>query len=288
MNFIQAKHQDEEKKKAVRAEKNAKWLPIQKFWLLYVVLIGTAILSAFAGVYIGLAPDNSGTITWTSSFDLIRRIFFAAFYMISFVTTAEGATLYWETKLVYHDVDERGIKNDTQIKTARIALIVSVATIVLTGLASARFLSAWLGALAAFSSVPVAAQGYVVWSIPILFVFHAVASIVYWYYSADSALERWKSQVRRQTQAEMHQKEADAWKEEYTRLAPRLAETKGRRLARAAVSDDFYSKEEQYGTDMDGDGYVGRPPTQPIQPPFPTQPMPPPVPTQESEEPRSF
>lgn len=258
-NFFHARSKDRSKKEEEKVAKKARWLPFQRYWLLYTVLIGTAILSAFAGLYIGLAPDKSGSVNIVDAIDGFRRVFFSLFYLISFVVTAEGATLYWETKLVYHDVDDEGKRNEIQVKTARFALIVSLLTIVGTGLASARFLSAWLGALKDYETVPVGAQAWVVWSIPIMFVFHAVCSILYWYNSAESELDRWKSQIRRQTQAQMAQVEAQSWQDEYTRVAPSLARAKGLAMAQKAAKEDFYANETAMGKDIDGDGFVGDP-----------------------------
>lgn len=257
--FTEIKKSEEKDREVKKNKRRAYWLPFKNYWLLYVALIGTAVLSAFAGIYIGLAPDAAGKISYTSTFDLLRRAFFALFYVIGFVATAEGATLYWENKLVYHDVNADGKSDPTQVRTARVALVVSVLTIILTGLASARFLTTWLGSLTAFETVPVAAQEYVVWSIPILLVFHVVASILYWYNSEEARLDRWMSEIQRQTRASAHQIKANAWKNVYTGTAPELARKQGIALAQKALKQDFYEQEVASGTDLDGDGEIGPP-----------------------------
>lgn len=255
MTSYDEQKKNEAKEKQDKAIKNrAKWLPFKKFWLLYVALFGTGILSAFAGIYLGLSPDEKGY------FDMsITNVGFALYYAIGFLATAEGATLFWETKYVYHDVDKDGKKNKFQVNTAAIALGVSIIAVIITGLAAADFLAVWRGKLDTFVSIPGWAQGWVVWAIPVLFVFHAVSAIAYWYNSAEAALDRWKTQNQRQTQANMAQVEADAWIEEYKRISPELAKQKGRALARAAAKQDFYAEEEKLGIDLDGDGHIGKP-----------------------------
>ena len=258
-SFNEIQEKERKEKETKKNKRRAAWLPFQKYWLLYLALIFTAILSAFAGVYIGFAPDSTGSIHYENTFDLIRRVFFALFYMIGFVATAEGATLYWESKLIFHDVNAEGKTNDTQIKTARIALIVSIATIIATGLASARFLTTWLGSLTAFATVPLGAQEWVVWSIPILLVFHVITSILYWYNSEEARLERWQSDIQRQTKASNAQIKSDAWKLTYESVAPELARQQGIALAQKMLKQDFYEQELAEGKDLDGDGFVGSP-----------------------------
>jgi len=252
--FDEQKKKEEKDKQDAALKRKAQMLPFKKFWLLYVALFGTGILSAFAGVYLGLAPDENGYFVLN-----ITNVGFALYYALGFLATAEGATLFWETKYVYHDVDKDGKKNDWQTNTAAIALGVSIFAVIVTGLAAADFLAVWRGNLTAFNSIQVWAQGWVVWAIPVLFVFHAVCAIIYWYNSAEAALDRWKNQNRRQTQSAMAQVEADAWMDEYKRISPQLAKQKGAALARKAAMEDFYAEEEKLGVDLDGDGQVGRP-----------------------------
>ena len=256
--FDEQKQKEQKEKQEKALKRKATWLPFKKFWLLYVALFGTGILSAFAGVYLGLSPDKDGY------FDLsVTNVLFAMYYAIGFLATAEGATLFWETKYVYHDVDKDGKANSWQTNTAATALGVSIFAVIITGLAAADFLAVWRGNLDAFDSIQKWAQGWVVWAIPVLFVFHAVCAIIYWYNSAEAALDRWKSQNRRQTQASMAQIEADAWMDEYRRISPELAKQKGRALARQAALEDFYADEEKRGIDLNGDGVIGKP-TRPV------------------------
>jgi hypothetical protein len=254
MTYEEQKAREEKEKKEKAFANRARWLPLKKYWLLYFGLMGTGILSMFAGIYLGLSPDEEGRFTIT-----VANILFAVFYGGGFLGVAEGATLFWETKLVFHDVDEKGQTNKWQLRTAKVALFISISAVVLTGLAAADFLAVWRGNLSAFYEIQIWAQGWVVWSIPVLFVFHVTCAILYWYHSAEARLERWKDQIRRQTQSQMNQIEADAWKEEYTRIAPDLAKAKGRALAHRAASQDFYAEEERLGADLDGDGVVGNP-----------------------------
>jgi uncharacterized Tic20 family protein len=253
-SFYDTKRDEENEKKNKKLVRKAQWLPFKRFWLLYIALFGTAILSMFAGIYLGLNPDENGYFNVTAT-----NIVFALFYAGGFFVTAEGATLFWETKYVFHDVDKDGKSNNWQVNTALVALVVSVLTVIATGLAAADFLAVWRGNLDTFTNVQEWAQGWVVWSIPALLVFHAVCSIVYWYHSAESELDRWKNQQRRQTQSMMAEVEAQAWADEYKALAPELARKKGAALARQSAMQDFYSEEKRTGKDLDGDGVIGAP-----------------------------
>lgn len=258
-SFSQTKQEEKKKKSDEKIASRARWLPIKRYWLLYIALIATGAMSTFAGAYLGLAPDESGYFKpfgW--DIDTLTNILFAIYYAVGFLATAEGATLFWETKLVFHDVDTEGKPNMVQLWTARIALVVSIAAVIVTGLAAADFLAVWRGKLSAFSNIQTWAQGWVVWAIPVLFVFHAVSAILYWYNSEDARLERWKSQTRLQTQAQMSELEAQAWINEYQKIAPDLAKMKGAALARKAALEDFYAEEERLGVDLNGDGHIGR------------------------------
>lgn len=257
--YEEVKKNEESEKANRRRENKARWLPFARYWILYLFLALTAILSSFAGVYIGIAPDSTGQIMFIDSWDAARRVFFAILFLSCFVLTAEGATLFWETKLVYHDVDENGKSNKVQLNTAKIALGVSIFTVIITGLAASRFIAAWAGSLSAFVTVPKAAQEWVVWSIPLLLVYHAASAILYWYHSADAKLSRYKNQVIRQTQAQMSQIESAAFIEEYQKTAPELARKRGIERARQMAEDDFYHREVAEGKDLNGDGQIGRP-----------------------------
>jgi hypothetical protein len=270
---------DEQKQKAAKEEADKKvasrvrWLPFKRYWLLYTALAGTGALSIFAGIYLGLNPNEKGLFDLT-----FENIIFALYYGIGFLVTAEGATLFWETKLVYHDVNKEGKANNWQLNTAKVALGLSIAAVIVTGLAAADFIAVWRGNFSAFTQVQEWAQGWVVWAIPVLFVFHAACAILYWYHSAEAALDRWKNQNRRQTQVEMSEVEAEAWIAEYRRISPELAKQKGRAMARQAALHDFYAEEEKLGLDLNNDGFVGSPqkprpeaPRTPVQASFASQ-----------------
>jgi hypothetical protein len=162
-------------------------------------------------------------------------------------------------KLVYHDVDKNGASSKNQINTARIALGVSILTVVITGLSAAHFIAQWVGTLVNFASVPDAAQAWVVWSIPILLVFHTVSAIIYWYNSEEARLSRYRNAIILQTQAELSEIEASAFVDEYKKVAPELARARGKMRAEQAARDDFYHREVQTGRDLDGDGHIGKP-----------------------------
>lgn len=221
MNLSFSRHQEQK-----RLDDKKRSMPWREYWHLYLSLIGTGILTAFAGVYLGLAPSASGTIEFQSTWDLARRAFFATYYAASFLLVAEGATLFAKDKLLNRDVEEIAGKIadvPAQRRSMTLMLWVSIIAIVLTTVAAGTMLASWLHALDQFVTIPAAAQGWVVLGPPALLVFDAVCAMVYQQNSKQSELDRWIEQQKRMAQASAEEVWAQTYVEQYNKVAPDAA-----------------------------------------------------------------
>lgn len=220
-----------------RDEKRKRSMPWREYWHLYLCLIGTGILTAFAGIYLGLAPERNGAIVFQSAWDMIRRIFFALYYAGSFLLVAEGATLFAKDKLVSRDVEEVDGKIEdvkAQRRSMSIMLYVSVAAIVATTVAAGTMLASWLGALDQFVTIPAASQNWIVLGPPALLVFDTVCALIYQQNSKQAELERWIQQQKRMAEAGAQEVWARTYVDQYNRMAPDAAA----RAAKASAMTD--------------------------------------------------
>lgn len=216
-------------------------MPIRDYWHLYAALLATGILTAFAGVYLGLAPSKTGEIVFLDGADALRRIFFAMYYALSFLLVAEGATLFAKDKLIKRDVEMRRFETGEimeDVKAQRYSmtamLCVSVVAIVATTVAAGTMLASWLGALDNYVTIPAAAQSWVVLGPPALLVFDVVCVLIYQQNSKKAELDRWVEQKKRLVEASAKQAWADEYTHQYSKAAPEAA----RRAARAAADAD--------------------------------------------------
>lgn len=220
-----------------RRDERKRSMPWREYWHLYLSLIGTGILTAFAGIYLGLAPAANGDIVFLSSFDAVRRVFFALYYASSFLLVAEGATLFAKDKLLQRDVEEIDGKI-SDIRAQRNAMTfmlwISVLAIVATTVAAGYILAAWLRALDQFVTIPAVAQTWVVVAPPALLVIDAVCALIYQQNSKQSELDRWVQQQKRMAEANAEETFAREYVEQYNEVAPDAA----RRAARASAMTD--------------------------------------------------
>lgn len=222
---------------ARRREARKRTMPLREYWHLYLSLVGTAILTAFAGIYLGLAPSQTGEIVFLSTWDMLRRIFFALYYAASFILVAEGATLFAKDKLLQRDVEEdegKTVDIPAQRNSMTAMLWVSVLAIVGTTVAAGYILAAWLGALDQFVTIPAAAQTWVVLAPPALLVFDAVMALIYQQNSKESELDRWLKQQKRMADAQAQ----EAWGREYVNAYSSVAPAAARKAARASAMND--------------------------------------------------
>jgi len=224
-------------KEQQRREEVKRGMPWRQYWHLYLSLTGTGILTAFAGVYLGLAPSQTGEIIFLSTWDALRRIFFAAYYALSFLLVAEGATLFAKDKLLQRDVeivDGKIMDVPAQRRSMTVMLWVSVLAVVGTSVAAGTMLAAWLGALDQFVTIPEASQMWIVLAPPALLVFDAICTLIYQGSSKQSELDRWVQQQKRMAEAAAQEIYASSYVDEYGRVAPAAAA----RAARVSAMTD--------------------------------------------------
>lgn len=229
MNLSFQQHKD-----IARFEQEKRSMPWREYWHLYLALFGSGVLTAFAGVYLGLAPSASGEVIFLSGWDMLRRIGFAAYYAGTFLLVAEGATLFAKDKLLKRDVEQVGgsvVDVPAQRRAMTVMLTVSVMAIVFTTVAAGTFLASWLHALNQFVTIPAAAQTWVVLGPPALLVFDVVCTLIYQQNSKQAELERWVDQQKRMAEAGAQEEWSHAYVDEYRRVAPKAARAAG--MARA-------------------------------------------------------
>lgn len=224
--------QDQKEQQINEAQKRI--MPLRDYWHLYLALLATGILTAFAGIYLGLAPSPTGDIVFRDGWDGLRRIFFALYYAGSFLLVAEGATLFAKNKLLTRDVEflnDQIVDVPAQRNSMTAMLWVSVLAIVLTTVAAGTMLASWLGALDQFVTIPVAAQSWIVLGPPALLVFDVVMTLIYQQNSKQAELDRWVEQQKRIAEGDAQQAFAEEYVQQYRKAAPPAA----RRAAQAAA-----------------------------------------------------
>lgn len=189
----------------------------QKYWLVYVALSCTGVLSGISGF---LLPNESEKGFW--SFGVVG-VLAGLYYTIGFLSNGEGAAYFWFEKLTDHDPD-----NNWQIGIASSMLVISVLTIGITTVAGASFLAYAMGALSDFQLMPVWAQRWVVWAIPVLWVIHFSAGVAFRSLSDEAEAERNANAKIREIMQKINFDKADAkaqyWKENAPDLARQLGE----------------------------------------------------------------
>lgn len=198
----------------------------QKYWLVYVALICTSILSAISGLMLP-ADTSENKFDWS-----LIAIIAGFYYAVGFLSNGEGATYFWFDKLTDHDPD-----NAKQIWIASIMLGVSVLTIVITATAAASFLAYALGALSEFQIMPEWAQKWVVWSIPVLWVVNLTTGMVFRSVSDEAESERSANAKIRNIQQQINFKKADAKAEYWEKNAPDLAQRLGEMEAQEEIDN---------------------------------------------------
>lgn len=232
MNLSFQRQQEQQKDDARK-----RTMPWREYWHLYLSLTATGILTAFAGLYLGLAPSQTGEIVFLDTWDMVRRGFFALYYAGSFLLVAEGATLFAKDKLLKRDVevvDDKLQDVALQRRAMTAMLWISVGAIVATTVAAGTMLASWLGALDRFVTIPAASQSWIVLGPPALLVFDTVMALLYQQSSKQAELDRWVEQQKRLAEAGAK----EAWASEYVRQYNQVAPAAARRAANAAAMTD--------------------------------------------------
>lgn len=189
----------------------------ERYWLVYIALIGTGVLSLISGILLP-AEVQDGNFVFS---ELV--VLGGLFYAIGFLSNGEGAAYFWFDKLTDHDPD-----NTYQIWIASVMLGISVLTIAITSVASASFIAFAIGALSEFDSIDPRAQQWVVFSIPVLWVLHFVAGTAFKSLSDEAEFERnAKADIREITQQiekEKNTARVAHWKQNAPNLARQLGE----------------------------------------------------------------
>lgn len=205
----------EEKRKLSKAETKQKF---GRYWLIYVALIGTGLLSVAAGVMLPFQPDEAGFVA-VNAFTVAAAIFYA----LGFVTNGEGAAYFWFDKLIDHDED-----NTWQIVTAVTMLAVSVVTILMTSISAGVLIAYWLGQMEAYAVMPIWAQKWVVSAIPIMWVAHFVAGALFKALSDEASAERRAIGIIRKVKNDIAEEKANSkanwWKSHAPDFARKLGE----------------------------------------------------------------
>jgi hypothetical protein len=180
-------------RKKNKIERKEKFARVKKYWLLYFVLIGTACLSAAAGILLAHIPDEFGVIMYN-----LASITAAIYYCAGFLSIGEGATWFWFGKLTDHDED-----NTPQIIIAWMMLSLAVATSLTTAVAAASMIAFLMGELDQFPVIPPWAQKWIVWSIPFMWVAHFIAGTIFRFLADEEKQLRILAATQRDIEQEM-------------------------------------------------------------------------------------
>ena len=198
-----------------------------RYYIVYVALIGTGILSGLTGI---LLPFSQGMNNVEFVISLLAGVYFG----LGFLTNGEIAANYWFGKLTDHDPDNR-----VQQWIAGISLSLSVIVSLVTALASSLLIAYWLGIFPEFSGVPDWAQVWIVDIIPVMWIYNGVCGMAFKAVSDEAQAERLVSSFIREKQNELFEAKEQAkvnwWKEN----AQGIYENEGRREAAEDVTRRF-------------------------------------------------
>jgi uncharacterized membrane protein len=202
-----------QKKELAKIDFNRKF---GRYWLIYLALGFTAILSFIGGLMLPfMKPDVNVPLTWgTAAAGL--------FYALGFIIIGEGAANFWFDKVTDQYPD-----NKAQKWIAGIMILASVLVSASTALATSYIIAYWVGVFDAFLTIPVWAQKYIAIAVPVMLVAHAVAGIAFKSVSDEAASERDSNGRIRQAQNDAAEARARAHADYVVANAPRLAQQMG-------------------------------------------------------------
>ena len=214
----------DQERKIKKTENKARY---GRYWLVYGALAITAMLSITAGILLPLRPDEAGQVHVT-----LPVILACIFYAVGFLMTGEGASLYWFGKMTDHDQD-----NTTQQVVAWSMMALSIITSLTTAMAAGTFIAYLLGALTVFDVMPMWAQNWVVYAIPIMLTIHAVCGMVFKAVSDEAMADRKGKAAVRQVLNEAAQVKAEAYASYVREHAPEQARQLGEMEAKKTLAD---------------------------------------------------
>jgi hypothetical protein len=198
-----------------------------KYYMVYIALIGTGVLSGLTGI---LLPFSQSATAQAFFISAIAGVYFA----FGFLTNGEIAANYWFGKLTDHDPDNR-----IQQIVAGVSLFLSVVVSLVTALASSLLIAYWLNIFPAFNGVPDWAQVWIVDIIPVMWIYHAVAGMLFKAMSEEAQMERLSRAFVREKQNELNEAKEEAkvgwWREN----ARAVYEHQGRKEAEEDVQRRF-------------------------------------------------
>lgn len=202
-----------QKKEMQKAEFHQKF---GRYWLIYMTLGFTAILSFIGGLMLPfMKPDVIVPLSWGTAGAGI-------FYALGFLLIGEGAANFWFDKVTDQDPDNR-----EQKIIAGLMIAASVIVSLSTALATSYIIAYWVGVFDTFLSIPAWAQKYIAISIPFMLIAHATAGIIFKSVSDEAFAEREaKSRIAqaRNEAAEMRARARANW---IIENAPKIAREMG-------------------------------------------------------------
>lgn len=257
---IENRKKDDEKKKKIQFSDFL--VDMKRNPMILIGLGGSALLTALAGLFIGLAPrlDEQGVLTLFGGVPgyapAVIGIFFGVLYATVFPVIGEWGTYYWHKKAALRDID-----NKSQAVIGFGMMGIAFGFTVMTAIAASVILASLLHTFSAFQAIPEWAQKWTILIIPISLGLHAAANI--WYDHVSKYAEERREMERglqtveieaenriRQARINAREQAAIAMAEEYERLSSQEAKTAGKSIAGLTWKKD----KVDLGGDSDGDG----------------------------------
>lgn len=198
-----------------------------RYYIVYVALIGTGVLSGLTGF---LLPFSQGM----NDIEFIISLLAGLYFCVGFLTNGEISANYWFGKLTDHDPDNR-----TQQWIAGISLFFAVVVSLVTSLASSLLIAYWLNIFPAFTGIPDWAQVWIVDIIPVMWIYNGVCGMAFKSVSDEAQAERLSKSFIREKQNELFEMKEQAKVDWWRDNAMAIYQEQGRREAQEDVSRRF-------------------------------------------------
>lgn len=197
----------------------------RRFWVIYVGLFCTALLSFVSGL---MLPFMRSDIVVPLT---LGTAFVALYYGFGFLTNGELVANFWFGKITDQDPD-----NKVQQVIAWGMLAVSIGIIAATCISAADMIAYWIGVFDVFYQIPVWVQKYVVYAIPVGWVLNVVMAMLFQGVS-DEAIAKRESQARiNRALSDAEEAEAKAHADYIVANSPALARQKGEMKAASELA----------------------------------------------------
>jgi hypothetical protein len=211
-----------EQKKSIRKQNNRNF---RRFWVIYVGLFGTALLSFVSGLILPfMRNDVVVPLTWGTAF-------VALYYGCGFLVNGELMANFWFGKITDQDPD-----NTIQKIIAWGMLAVSIIIISATCISAADMIAFWVGVFNQFYQIPIWVQKYVVYAIPVMLVSNVVMAMLFRGISDEAIAEREAMARINQAMSNAAEAEAKAEADYIIANAPALARERGQLKAAAQIN----------------------------------------------------